>query len=226
MAAKPNVESIERVLKEYGLAIFFAIVLAMLFRFFAIEAYRIPNNTMRPTFEPGDTVFVTKWDFGYRNPLTGEILIQGRKPERGELVVYSLPSDLKRDSIKRVIALPGDQIEINQGRIKLNKKQLTDDSQKNTSCFPELHYRVCSEPPILEEIPLMTVPEGQVFVLGDLRTLTPEMKRTKNYGLVPMNLIKAKVRWLWLSIEPTGSSGRSGGWFSRIRFERMFKAVE
>lgn len=216
---------VHKALKDYGGAVLAAIVIALIVRFFVIEAYRIPSATMRPTLEPGDTIFVAKWPYGLRVPFKRSPVVRGRAPRRGEIVVFSLPEDPAREFIKRVIALPGDTIELRKGKPIVNGAHLTVSDSPDAVCGRETNgdvmHGVCWEPPLLPDMAPEKVPEGSIFVLGDLRTDPKDIRKNLGWGLVPMQNISARALWVWLSIEPK----RGSGWFSRIRFYRMFKEI-
>src|SRR6185503_10218972 len=90
----------KKLVREYGGAVLVAVVVALVIRVFLIEAYKIPSSSMRPALEPGDTIFVSKLEF---------------KPDYGQVVVFSLPADPRRDFIKRIIGLPGDTVQMKKG---------------------------------------------------------------------------------------------------------------
>src|SRR6476646_4023800 len=121
----------ESAIKQYGGAVIAAVIVALFIRFFVIEAYRIPSTSMRPTLEPGDTIFVSKWPFGLRFPWSTDAFTKGRAPTRGEVVVFSSPYEPERDYIKRVVAIPGDTVEMKRGHVILNGKDLTLPTGKN-----------------------------------------------------------------------------------------------
>ena len=206
-----------------------AVTVALMIRFFVIEAYRIPSTAMRPTLEPGDTIFVSKSVFGLRYPWTQTKFSSGRPPRFGEVVVYAFPEDPRRDFIKRVIGLPGDTVQIKKGKVILNGSEITHATSDKAICGEEhllsAHYAVCWEPPLLDSGVAVQVPEGQVFVAGDARTQTLDPRKSKNWELIPMSAIKGKALWVWLSIDPP-LVGAHNGWFSRIRFERMFAKIQ
>ena len=221
------------ILRDYGATVVTAVTIALMIRFFVIEAYRIPNSAMRPTLEPGDTLFVAKWPFGLRfggsKPFT-----QGRLPHPGEVVVYEHPSNPPRDSIKRVIGIPGDTVQIIAGRLFLNGKPVSEVARKDAPCgsevLPGRRYPVCWEPPLLETIAPQIVPPGSVLVLGDARTqptipLPGETVVQPVYAIVPFSALKGSALWIWLSIQPSLASHGSS-LFSRIRFERMFRRIQ
>jgi signal peptidase I len=221
-----------RLLRDYGIAISVAIVVALMIRFFVLEAYRIPSPAMKPTLEPGDTIFVAKWPFGMRLPGSAA-LTAGRLPRLGEIVVFSFPEEPRRDYIKRVLGLPGDTVAIKAGHVSLNGQTLAVPGEKPTApCGHERlsdgsSYEVCWEPPALSDFGPEKVADGQVFVLGDLRSQgTGDTKNRKTWGLVPAASIKGKAMWIWLSVEPQAfDKGMTTGWFPAFRFDRMFRAI-
>ena len=93
------------------------------------------------------------------------------------MLVFQYPRDPSRDFIKRVIAVPGDTIEIREGRVLVNDQLLTEDYilEKTRSEYPKA-----------------TVPEGHIFVMGDNRN-NSEDSRFADVGFVPYDLIKGKA---------------------------------
>lgn len=100
-------------------------LLAWAIRSFGVAPFSIPSGSMIPTLYIGDYLVVAKWPYGYSRfslmfgfpPFKGRIL--GRLPERGDVVVFRHPT-AELDLIKRVIALPGDRVEVRSGAIVLN----------------------------------------------------------------------------------------------------------
>lgn len=190
---------------------------------------------MKPTLEPGDTIFVAKWPFGLKLPGTDITLTQGRLPARGEVVIYAPPHDPNRQYIKRVIGLPGDTVEIRATRVVLNGKSLAIDTNKNSPCgkeyLPEGHsYLVCWEPPLLEDRGPEKVPEGSVFLIGDYRSQPVQSLRKSKLAtpssIVPISTLGGKALWIWLSVEPNVSTQSASSFFPQFRFERFFRKVE
>lgn len=223
------------VLKDYGWTILIAVVVAFCIRFFVIEAYRIPGTTMHPTLDSGDTIFVAKWPFGLRWPGSTESFTKARKPTYGEVVIYYQPTtyaaEVARESVRRVVGLGGDTFEFRDGMLILNDKATIEGIDPKKTCnFETLpngtNFETCLERPLLENYPKTKIPEDQVLVLGDLRTQwSDHSKKYKNWHMVPIRALKAKALWIWLSVEPKSTDAPSG-WFSRIRFERMFRTIK
>ena len=104
----------------------YAVAIALAVRTFLFEPFNIPSGSMKPTLLVGDYLFVSKFAYGYSRyslPL-GLPLFSGRimerLPERGDVVVFKLPSDNKTDYIKRVVGLPGDHIQVLDGVLQIN----------------------------------------------------------------------------------------------------------
>ena len=104
-------------------------IAAWALRSFIMAPFNIPSGSMLPTLYIGDYLIVAKWPYGYSRysfpfgfpAFDGRIL--GHLPEHGDLVVFRVPSE-NADLIKRVIALPGDTVEVRGGRVILNGKAL------------------------------------------------------------------------------------------------------
>jgi signal peptidase I len=208
---------------DYGGAVLVAVAVAVFIRVFVIEAYRIPTSAMHPTLEPGDTIFVAKWPFGFN-----------RKVERGDVLVFAGPAEPDRDYIKRVIGVAGDTVEVKKGHVLLNGKAITvPDTQKDAACGresvpsaegPRIHD-LCWEPPLNDDFGPEKVPDGSVFLIGDLRSQSPnDVKKRHSWGVFPLDLVKGKAKWIWLSIEPH-NPGMSTVRFPNFRFERMFRRI-
>ena len=95
-----------------------AVVLVL--RSFFFEPFNIPSDSMVPTLETGDFILVNKYEYGVRLPITNTKIIDMGEPERGQVFVFRYPGDPKISYIKRVIGLPGDRIQLNQGNLFIN----------------------------------------------------------------------------------------------------------
>lgn len=85
-----------------------------------VDHYKVPTGSMRPTVEVGDRVFVNKAAYGFRLPLASSYLLETSHPDRGDVVVLRSPEDADVVLLKRVVAIPGDLVEIRHGRIYLD----------------------------------------------------------------------------------------------------------
>src|SRR5690606_24324171 len=104
----------------------YAVLIAVVVRTFAYEPFNIPSGSMIPSLLVGDFLFVSKVSYGYsQHSLPFSLpLFEGRilasEPKRGDVAVFKLPSDDKTDYIKRIIGLPGDRIQMREGRLYIN----------------------------------------------------------------------------------------------------------
>ncbi len=190
----------ESSLEENIKSIFWAIMLALLIRALVVEPFSIPSGSMVPTLLEGDYLFVTKPSYGYsaRSIGYGFLTFPGRiglgetapRPARGDVVVFKLTSDPRIDYIKRVIGLPGDRIQVKEGRLYINDKmvprRLVKDDYKWDSSFdskPEIlheyietlpngvehHIVEKSDHEALDDTQEYKVPSGYYFMMGDNR---------------------------------------------------------
>ena len=101
--------------KDWVISIVIAIVLAFIIRQFVVELYIVDGPSMRPTLQSQERLVVNKFIYDFR------------APQKGEILVFEYPRDTSRDFIKRVIATPGDTIEIKDGRVYVNDQMLDED---------------------------------------------------------------------------------------------------
>src|ERR1700674_1466878 len=107
------------------------IVIALLAKTVAAEAFYVPSGSMQPTLLIGDQLVVSKFPYGYSRyslPIAfGPSLPQrllGRTPERGDVVVFRLPRDPSQTYVKRVVGVPGDRVQMREGRLWINGEEL------------------------------------------------------------------------------------------------------
>src|SRR5258705_10256361 len=107
-----------------------ALILPLLVRIFLFQPFNLPAGSMIPTLLIGDYLFVSKYSYGYSrysipfgfNLFSGRIW--AKEPDRGDVVVFKLPRDNETDYIKRVIGLPGDEIQMVHGVLNINGKAI------------------------------------------------------------------------------------------------------
>lgn len=171
---------------EWVEAIIVAGVLAMFIRTFFLQAFKIPSGSMVPTLLVGDRLMVNKLRYGPKVPFTEKRIKGLRGIERGDVLVFKFPNDPKRDFIKRVVALGGDDIEILAGDIFINGKRLEDPRIKNTYYYNRGAYAKANTP--------TTVPEGHIFVLGDNSASSHD---SRYWGFVPVENVVGKAEFIY-----------------------------
>lgn len=193
---KTKPERTKSVFREYAESIIIAVLLALLIRAFVIQAFKIPSGSMKPTLQVGDHILVNKFTYGikFRVPFTSinKTLIPTGTPKRFDVIVFIYPQDPSKDYIKRVIALPGETVEIRNKKIYINGRPLEDP------------YGSFVDPRILqpEEAPRdffgpWTVPPNTYFVMGDNRD---ESYDSRFWHGVDQRLILGKafiIYWSW-----------------------------
>jgi signal peptidase I len=106
--------------REYVESILVAVGVALALRAFVVEAFKIPSGSMIPTLQVGDHIFVNKFVYGPAIPWTKARLWTRMPPERGDVMVFAFPEHPEQDFIKRVIAIPGDKLEVKSGHPWIN----------------------------------------------------------------------------------------------------------
>ena len=107
-------------LVEYSRSFFPVLIFVLVIRSFVFEPFRIPSGSMKPTLTDGDFIFVKKFSYGLRLPVIERKIIETGQPERGDVVVFRLPSNTSVNYIKRVIGLPGDEVAYERQRLTIN----------------------------------------------------------------------------------------------------------
>ncbi len=107
-------------IREYAESIAIAVGVALLLRAFVVEAFKIPSGSMIPTLLVGDHIFVNKFVYGPQIPFTERRLFESLPPDRGDVIVFKFPENPEQDFIKRVVAIPGDTLEVVDGRPIIN----------------------------------------------------------------------------------------------------------
>ena len=126
-----------------------ALFIAIIIRTLIVQPFYIPSSSMEPTLLIGDRIFVSKYTYGFSKhsfPFSPNILNKRlfyNEPKQGDLVVFKTPSDNRTDYIKRLIALPGDEIQFVDGSIFINNKEIDRKkiNKKNMSGVESSHLK-------------------------------------------------------------------------------------
>ena len=119
----------EPIAVEYARSFFPVIVLVLVIRSFLFEPFRIPSDSMMPTLFDGDFIFVSKYSYGLRLPVTNTLLVATGTPQRGDVIVFRLPPNPKINYIKRLVGLPGDRIRVDENnQLYVNDKPMPQDA--------------------------------------------------------------------------------------------------
>ena len=174
-----------------------------------VEPFRIPSASMEPSILKGDFLLADK---RYNCPNC-----EGRV-EAGDIGLFVYPNDRTTIYIKRVIGLPGDHVTIKGHEVAVNGKSLTREETVDgerivvTEQSGERSWRVQWDKNAAGADVDVTVPPGQIFLLGDNRDNTTDSRK---FGAVPLSDLVGRARQIWFS------KGESG-----VRWERLGKVVE
>ncbi len=232
----------------------FAVFLALGIRTFAYEPFNIPSGSMIPTLLVGDYLFVSKMSYGYsRYSLPfGLPLISGRlftqSPERGDVAVFKTPADNQTDYIKRIIGLPGDEVQIRNGALFLNGQPVGRDRvgsysyqsrfgyTKTLTRYREtlpggVSYEILEESDTrpLDNTSVYTVPEGYYFALGDNRDNSTDSRVSTTHqgvGFIPVDNLVGRADFIFFSTNGSAGFWQFWKWPFAIRYERLFQPID
>ncbi len=122
-AAPPKVRR-KSLIREYGEAIAIAVLLALVIRTLVVQAFTIPSGSMMDTMLVGDYILVNKFLYGPEVPFTDAHVPGLRDPRRGDIIVFKYPQDEKRDFIKRIVAGPGETVQVRGPQVYVNGRPL------------------------------------------------------------------------------------------------------
>ena len=230
--------------------LFYAFVIAIIIRSLIIQPFYIPSSSMEPTLLVGDRLFVTKFSYGYSKhsfPFSPPIFnnrIIFSEPKRGDVIVFKTPVDNRTDYIKRLIGLPGDQIQFIDTNLYLNNvevlKALKSKKDKifcgknkiEVFTFEEIlpngkkHISVYLKDFTLKNTDLFIVPENHYFFLGDNRDCSKDSRFLSSVGYVHKNNLVGKAQFIFFSSNKSISSIFAfWNWNKSIRFDRFFKKI-
>jgi signal peptidase I len=190
--AKPRRKSL---IREYGEAIAIAILLALVIRTLVVQAFTIPSGSMMDTLLVGDYILVNKFLYGPEVPFTETRLPGLRDPKRGDIIVFKYPQDEKRDFIKRIVAGPGETVQVRSAQVFIDGRALREpyvkrvDSPQPSGGQTYCGYAYGCEPTV--------VPANSYFVMGDNRDNSQD---SRYWGFVKRDKIKGKaflIYWSW-----------------------------
>jgi len=223
--------SVKSFLKEWGFLILLTFFVSSCRSFLAEPRY-IPSGSMLPELQINDRLIIEK--FSLRNSL----------PKRGDLVVFKTPADNRTDYIKRLIGLPGDEIQFINGEIFINGNKILRKEIKisnpikcgnftiNTNNFIETlhngvkHYTSYIKQGSLQNTQKYKVPSGHYFLMGDNRDCSKDSRFLSSVGYVHKDNIVGKARFIFFSSDRSiGSIFSFWKWNRSIRFDRFFMKI-
>jgi len=210
-------EKIKREIYSWTIVIIVVLILRAIF----VEAYVIPTGSMEKTLLIGDALLVNRFIYGVKFPYTQSVIIPGRMPHRGDIVVFKYPFE-NRDFVKRCIAVEGDTVEIINKILYVNKKKVNE---------PYTYYqdnRIISPPPgvsydnktyqkrwmhaelydlygiyVRDNFGPIVVPKDYIFAMGDNRDNSMD---SRFWGPLHKKYLKGKPLFIYFSFNPGGEA--------------------
>ena len=162
-----------KILREVGITILIAVVVFVCLRL-TVQSYTVVMSSMKPNFQEGECIMVNK------------VCYRSSGPQRGEVIIFDPPFDSEYPFIKRVIGLPGETVEIKDGKVSINGTPLEEED-----IIPSPNYTM----------PATEVPENEYFVLGDNRNNSTDSSKG---WTVPQDNIIGKA---WFAYWPPSKLG-------------------
>ena len=241
-------------LAELFSTVAWALGIAIVLRTFIFQPFTIPSPSMYPGLLEGDYVITSKYSVGYGKnaaaPLPfpdvkGRLL--GRGPDRGEVIVFR-PDGVKENFIKRVVGLPGDRLQMIDGRLHINGEALPTEYVRNEPYrylvggeeFGLFDVEVLREtlpgadrPHLIydaiknnnaDDTGVFTVPAGHYFMMGDNRDFSGDSRAPNGIGYIPAENIIGRAEFILLSVDEDFVLYKPWTWHN-MRGKRFFKRI-
>jgi len=211
----------EPLIVEYSRSFFPIILAVLLIRSFLYEPFRIPSSSMVPTLLVGDFIFVNKYAYGLRLPVLRTKFVETGEPDRGDVVVFRLPSEPSTNYIKRVVGLPGDRVVYRNKRLEINGEAIDLEvgeayegdgktgARLATESLGDGVHEVLLTPARMGKEGEFVVPEGHYFLMGDNRDNSRD-SRYPGVGFVPEGNLVGKAVTIWMNWD-WGNGGPAWG---------------
>jgi signal peptidase I len=143
---------------------------------FLYQPVRVEGTSMLPELKDQDRLFINKFIYHFESI------------SRDDVVVFHYPYDPSKSYIKRVIALPGDTLRIDEGRVYVNGKRIKEP-------YVPLRYRDT------RSVPEIVIPPNDYFVMGDHRSISDD---SRDFGPVPRHFIYGKASFVYWPADNMG----------------------
>ena len=197
---------------DYSRSFFPVLLIVLILRSFIAEPFRIPSGSMMPTLLHGDFILVNKFTYGLRLPALHTKVWANKSPERGDVVVFRYPENPSLDYIKRVVGLPGDQLEYRDKTVYVNgtamkqvdlgtyvgkgRDAVMSGSNKRQESLSTVDHEMLLNDRRLSIAGAWTVPDEHYFVMGDNRDNSND---SRVWGMVPEQNLVGRALMIWMN---------------------------
>ena len=218
------------------------------------QPFYVPSGSMEPTLQIGDGLIASKYAYGYSRysppfafgPSSQTRLFE-RMPKRGDIVIFRQPNNPGKTLIKRLVGLPGDHVQMRNGRLSINGKELPlkpdgvgteewhNGEMISVARYIETLPNGVSHPIFkhgwdgpLDNTQVFIVPGGHLFMMGDNRDDSSDSRvpaEEDGVGYAPMENLVGRAEVIVGSYDFLGDQPDKG-WFSRIRTARFFTVLD
>jgi len=231
--------------------LFYALVIALIIRSFFYQPFYIPSSSMEPNLLVGDRLFVSKFSYGYSkhsfpfSPNFSNKRFFSKKPNRGDVIVFKTPADNRTDYIKRLIAIPGDELQIVNAQLYLNGEKILGkklNTNEIVNCGNERIKTILIEETLPEGVKYRTVyrtdgtmqntdkfivPDKHYFFLGDNRDCSKDSRFLTSVGYVQDVNLVGKAKFIFFSSDiKEGYFLEFWKWNKSLRLDRFFKTIK
>jgi len=171
--------STARVTLSWFRDLFLSVLIAIVVILFLYQPVKVEGTSMTPSLQDDERIFINKFVYRFGISDVG----------RGDTVVFLYPGDISKSYIKRVIGIPGDTVEIDDGTVVVNGKKIAEpyvaDDNRDQMTWAK-----------------RTVPPDDYFVLGDHRNSSND---SRSWGFVPRQYIYGKAVFVYWPLENLGA---------------------
>ena len=201
---------------QYARSFLPVILIVLLIRSFIFEPFRIPSASMMPGLVDGDFIVVNKFSYGLRLPVVNTKILNTGEPQRGDVIVFRLPTNPSVNFIKRLVGLPGDHILVRYNRLTINGQEIPakpdgiysdgygfSGSELELERFGAKTHVIMLAPNRYATDFDAVVPEGHYFFMGDNRNDSAD-GRFPLVGFVPEKNLVGRAERIWMNWQIPG----------------------
>jgi len=201
---------------QYARSLFPVVLIVLLVRSFVAEPFRIPSASMMPGLVDGDFIFVNKFAYGLRLPVLNSKILSTGQPQRGDVVVFRLPSDPSTHYIKRLIGLPGDHVVVRDNTLFINGARVPakrdgeyaggygfSGAELEVERMGDRDHVIMLDHDRMSKDYESVVPPGNYFFMGDNRNDSEDSRFTQ-VGFVPDKNLDGRAMLIWMNWQIPG----------------------